>query len=1021
MYDGEIRIDSRIDTKGIDEGIREINSKLTASIKGLSSLMKGAGLAAGALSLSKAIDSIAASTAALENSLRAASTLFGDVSVDMDGLRDKIMRLSSETGIAAEQIGGALYEALSSGVPVTEDMGEAMDFLSESAKAAKGGFADLTGTVTATAAVINAYGMSMSDAARVQGILMQTQNKGMTTIGQLSTSLARVIPTASAFGVSFEQIGAALATTTAGGTQTAEAVTGLNALLSELGKQGMKGADALLEASKAAGLGEKSFQELVSEGYTIGDILSMMETYAERTDRTLVDLFGSIEAGRTALQLAGENAGKFSENLESMYDTEGLVASAADLVTTGTERLGAALRNAGSDIGQRFEPAVQDAASRLADRVNAMFGNRDEAGRLETAIGNVNTALEAYRTAQENAKAATDDTTLSMELQSQAAYMKTLSEMAVAFDDMRISLEEKDAALADSTERQEEAREALQRYAEEAGVTIQDLQRLTQAYVNAGNGYADVRRAQQALSDIGISGSEREEIIALVAQYSSATTEISTLNADISRSADEMARSVYQAYLMIKEDSSMLEDVQAVSIDFADSIMTLGAAYEAGMEDVSGSIGGTEAELESLLSQLKDAQSGLDEGSEEFIRLAGSIDSVTAALGKMQKAGSSGKPSSGSSGSSSASGSQPSGDRSIADVWADLAKGFDDNSKKAEVFGESFDEIGGNISLVEGAINELIEDFDLDPASQDVQYLKDALAGLQEQADSSQEALKRMGEELLAWSESAATSFAQSIGSGISQLVTDFMTIDEQVEALNEELGDAQAEQIERNEALAEAEEEYRLALLEGNQSEIDAALESLQAAEDSKEAQDEKVASLKDEIKATEDGTKAWESFGKSALSALADVLEGLGAQLAAQAVAQAIAFNWVNAAIAAAGSIAAYAAAGAIRGLAGSYAEGGIVPQVAGVPFTGDQHIARVNPGELILNEAQQGNIASLLTAQQAIIDSRKADTAGDARSIVIEIDGDIYGLDSEEVGRAIYRNIRSLQEEGRIGRWR
>lgn len=1021
MYDGEIRIDSRIDTKGIDEGIREINSKLTASIKGLSSLMKGAGLAAGALSLSKAIDSIAASTAALENSLRAASTLFGDVSVDMDGLRDKIMRLSSETGIAAEQIGGALYEALSSGVPVTEDMGEAMEFLRQSAQAAKGGFADLEGTVTSTAAVINAYGMSVEDAGRVQGILMQTQNKGMTTIGQLSTSLARVIPTASAFGVSFEQIGAALATTTAGGTQTAEAVTGLNALLSELGKQGMKGADALLEASKAAGLGEKSFQELVSEGYTIGDILSMMETYAKRTDRTLVDLFGSIEAGRTALQLAGENAGKFSENLESMYDTEGLVASAADLVTTGTERLGAALRNAGSDIGQRFEPAVQDAASRLADMVNAMFDNTDEAGNLETAIGNVNTALESYRTAQENAKAATDDTTLSMELQSQAAYMKALSEMAVAFDDMRISIEEKDAALADSTERQEEAREALQRYAEEAGVTIQDLQRLTQAYVNAGNGYADVRRAQQALSDIGISGSKREEIIALVEQYSSATTEISTLNADISRSADEMARSVYQAYLMIKEDSSMLEDVQAVSIDFADSIMTLGAAYEAGMEDVSGSIGGTEAELESLLSQLKDAQSGLDEGSEEFIRLAGSIDSVTAALGRMQKAGSSGKPSSGSSGSGSASGSQPSGDRSIADVWADLAKGFDDNSKKAEVFGESFDEIGGNISLVEGAINELIEDFNLDPASQDVQYLKDALAGLQEQADSSQEALKRMGEALLAWSESAATSFAQSIGSGISQLVTDFMTIDEQVKALNEELGDAQAEQIERNEALAEAEEEYRLALLEGNQSEIDAALESLQAAEDSKEAQDEKVASLKDEIKATEDGTKAWESFGKSALSALADVLEGLGAQLAAQAVAQAIAFNWVNAAIAAAGSIAAYAAAGAIRGLAGSYAEGGIVPQVAGVPSTGDQHIARVNPGELILNEAQQGNIASLLTAQQAIIDSRKADTAGDARSIVIEIDGDIYGLDSEEVGRAIYRNIRSLQEEGRIGRWR
>ena len=46
-------------------------------------------------------------------------------------------------------------------------------------------------------------------------------------------------------------------------------------------------------------------------------------------------------------------------------------------------------------------------------------------------------------------------------------------------------------------------------------------------------------------------------------------------------------------------------------------------------------------------------------------------------------------------------------------------------------------------------------------------------------------------------------------------------------------------------------------------------------------------------------------------------------------------------------------------------AYANGGIVPARAGVPATGDNMMARVNPGELILNEAQQGVIAGRMSS--------------------------------------------------------
>jgi len=123
---------------------------------------------------------------------------------------------------------------------------------------------------------------------------------------------------------------------------------------------------------------------------------------------------------------------------------------------------------------------------------------------------------------------------------------------------------------------------------------------------------------------------------------------------------------------------------------------------------------------------------------------------------------------------------------------------------------------------------------------------------------------------------------------------------------------------------------------------------------------------------------------------------------------------------ALAAAGSIAAYVAAGTIRGYAGSFAEGGIVPQVSGIPTSGDKHVASVNPGELILNAAQQQNVAAQL-AMLSRMTELIASINVNSHSIVVNMSGaTINGLDEEKVGRAIYRNIKTLQREGVLGTW-
>ncbi|HBG9071838.1 TPA: phage tail tape measure protein, partial [Clostridioides difficile] len=259
------------------------------------------GIGAGLVSASKA-------GAEFETAMTKTSTMFGDTKVDTENLNNKVLELSKNTGIAASSIGESLYNALSSGIPVTKDMGSAMDFMTKNAKLSKAGFTDIDTALTATAKVLNAYKMDVSETDRVHKVMMQTQNKGITTVGELGATLAQVTPTASAMSFSFEQVGASLANMTAQGTPTAQATTQLNSLLAELGKTGTVANKSLLSATKGTKYAGKSFKELMQAGVPLNEILNLMDGSAKKNKKSLIDMFGSIEAGKAALALSGQNS-----------------------------------------------------------------------------------------------------------------------------------------------------------------------------------------------------------------------------------------------------------------------------------------------------------------------------------------------------------------------------------------------------------------------------------------------------------------------------------------------------------------------------------------------------------------------------------------------------------------------------------------------------------------------------------------------------------------------------------------
>lgn len=174
MSDGRVVYEVRADNSNLESDLDNSNSIVETGTGKTAKIVAGA---SAAIALSAATAAVAYGSE-FEDSFAKASTLFGDVEVDVDNLQTKLLELSTSSGIAATELNEGLYTALSAGVPVTEDSAEALAFLERSTMLAKAGFTDVDTAISATAKTLNAYGMDISEAERVQNLLISTQNMG---------------------------------------------------------------------------------------------------------------------------------------------------------------------------------------------------------------------------------------------------------------------------------------------------------------------------------------------------------------------------------------------------------------------------------------------------------------------------------------------------------------------------------------------------------------------------------------------------------------------------------------------------------------------------------------------------------------------------------------------------------------------------------------------------------------------------------------------------------------------------
>lgn len=356
--------------KTFNDGSATVSQK--ASAVGTACKQLGGALTPVSVAAQSVIKSTADAAMSFETAMAQVKTIAGDASVsykgDMMDMSDAILQLSKDTGIAAEDVALATYGAISAGVETSKSV----EFVATANALAVGGFTDMATSVDVLTTTMNAYGEKAGSAEDISNRLITTQNLGKTTVNELASSMGKVIPAASAYNVSVDNLCSAYVAMTKGGIATAESTTYMKSMFTELGKSGSTVGKILQEETG------KSFGQLMGEGKSLADVIDILGKTVDGDKEKFAQLWGSAEAGTGALAILNGGTADFNNTMKEMQNSTGAASDAMNMMNdTSAHQLQVAMnnmKNAAIELGGAFAPVMTGIASAVGTVASAFSG-----------------------------------------------------------------------------------------------------------------------------------------------------------------------------------------------------------------------------------------------------------------------------------------------------------------------------------------------------------------------------------------------------------------------------------------------------------------------------------------------------------------------------------------------------------------------------------------------------------------------------------------------------------------------
>jgi len=265
-----------------------------------------------------------------EASLSKVIGLVGVARSQVEAWGEDILKMAPKVGKGPKELADALYFITSAGIRGAE----AMEVLEMSAKASAGGLGEVKAVADIVTSAMNAFGIENLSAARAVDVLTATVREGKSEATALASTMGMVLPIAAAMGVTFDQVGAAMASMTRTGTKAPTAAMQLRQILTSIQK--IKPSSDAAKALDYMGTSADELRKTIKQGGLLQVLVDLERLSDEYGNTILGRVFPNIRALSGVLDILGKN---FEENKKIFYSISRATGSANEAFKVASQTI----------------------------------------------------------------------------------------------------------------------------------------------------------------------------------------------------------------------------------------------------------------------------------------------------------------------------------------------------------------------------------------------------------------------------------------------------------------------------------------------------------------------------------------------------------------------------------------------------------------------------------------------------------------------------------------------------------
>ena len=379
-YDGTLKFDTSIDSKGFQSGIDGIGSIAEKGLKATGAILAGTATAIGAIGAASV--KVGSDFEASMSKVAAISGATGD---DLKALTDKAKEMGATTKFSASESADALQYMAMAGWK-TEDMLNGLEGIMNLA-AASG--EDLATTSDIVTDALTAFGLSAEDSTHFADVLAQASSNANTNVGMMGETFKYVAPVAGALGYTAEDTALAIGLMANSGIKASQAGTSLRSIMSRMAKptKEVQGAMDKLGVSLTDSNGNmKSLNEVM------GDLRNGFAGLSEAEAAEMAAALGGQEAMSGLLAIVNASDDDFDKLSDAIYSCDGAAKRMADTMNDNLQGqitiLKSGLEGLGISLYENMEAPLKEVvkeAQNMVQQLQDAFNN----GGLDEVVSTV--------------------------------------------------------------------------------------------------------------------------------------------------------------------------------------------------------------------------------------------------------------------------------------------------------------------------------------------------------------------------------------------------------------------------------------------------------------------------------------------------------------------------------------------------------------------------------------------------------------------------------------------------------